>query len=250
MAMLLASIPALPSLDRALEAQNFRDSCDLYNTLRDDSDQPPIDDKHIHNLAELFVTHNAHEVLGIHLIHGHFSIPKDTVLLGTSFQGPINRWAKVTQIKDVNHAAVHGHIFVYQKDKFCAYEYQHGLLPDFSTVSKDFLPAFVEYLVANDLASLIGLQVLGDSVKQSMCELILNHGTVMLQAASIKNCELARVTGWTFEAGPYGPRACQANETHTKMNSGNHKVFNAGKPHPKLENINDLKATLTEAGVI
>ncbi|KAI0810103.1 hypothetical protein GGR55DRAFT_679330 [Xylaria sp. FL0064] len=209
MAMLLASTPALPSLDRALEAQNFRDSCDLYNTLRDDGDQLPIDDKHSHNLAKLF------------------AIPKDTVLLGTSFEGPIDRWARVTQIKDVDHAAVHGHMFVYQKDRFCAYEYQYGLLPDFSTVSKDFLPEFVGYLVANDLTSLIGLQVLGD----------------LRKAAPV-------VTGWTFEAGPYGPRACQANETHTKMNSRNHKVFNVGKPHPKLENLDDLKAALAVAGVI
>lgn len=34
------------------------------------------------------------------------------------------------------------------------------------------------------------------------------------------------------------------------MTTGNHKVFNTGKPHPKLENVNDLKAAPIEAGVL
>ncbi|KPM41501.1 hypothetical protein AK830_g5107 [Neonectria ditissima] len=250
MVTLLAPTPALPALDKALEAQSFRKSRELYNILRDDGDQPPVDDEHIQNLAAIFVRHNAQSVLGVHLIHGHFSIPEDTVLLGTNFEGPKGRWAKVTQIKDIDPAAVHGHILVFSKDGLCAYEYQDGPLPDLSTVSEGFLREFVDYLVANDLTDLIGLQVLGECGEQSMCELILDEGTVMLQANAIKNCEPTRVTGWKFEAGPGGPRVCQANETHSKMTSGNHKVFNAGKPHPKLENVDDLKAALAEAGVL
>lgn len=218
--------------------------------MRDDSEQPPVDDEHVQNLAAIFVRHNAQSVLGVHLIHGHFSIPSDTVLLGANFEEPKGRWTKVTQIKTIDPAAVHGHIFVFGKDGFCAYEYQDGPLPDLSTVSEGFLRDFVDYLIANDLTDLIGLQVLSECGEQNMYELILDDGTVMLQAGATKNCEPSRVTGWTFEAGPGGPRVCQSNETHSKMTSGNHKVFNAGKPHPKLENINDLKAALAEAGVL
>ncbi|KAJ2891193.1 hypothetical protein MKZ38_000769 [Zalerion maritima] len=71
------------------------------------------------------------------------------------------------------------------------------------------------------------------SREQSMCELILDEGTVMLQADVIKNCKPSRVTGWKFQAGPGGPR-----------------FFNAGKPHPKLENVDDLKEALVNAGVL
>ncbi|GAP86858.2 hypothetical protein SAMD00023353_2100080 [Rosellinia necatrix] len=158
--------------------------------------------------------------------------------------------ARITQIKDINRDAVHGHIYAFRNHGLCAYEYQDGPLPDLSIVNKGFLRDFIDYLVANDLTPLIGLQVLSDCGEQSMGELILIDGTVMLQAADIKNCEPFRVTGWRFEASPYGPRACQANEVHQRMNSGNHKVFNAGKPHPKLENVDDLKAALAEARVV
>lgn len=44
----------------------------------------------------MFVRRNAQNLLGVHLVHGHFSIPGDTVLLGTNFEGPKSRWAKVT----------------------------------------------------------------------------------------------------------------------------------------------------------
>lgn len=250
MATLLAPTPILPALDKALEVQSFQKSRELYNTLRDDGDQPPVEDKHIENLAAIFVRHNAHNVLGVHLIHGHFSIPEDTVLLGTNFDGPMGRWAKITQAKDIDPAAVHRHIFVFGKDRLCAYEYQDGPLPDLSTVGEGFLHEFVHYLVANNLRDLIGLQVLDQCGEQSMCELILDEGTVMLQADVIKNCKPSRVTGWKFQTGPGGPRVCQSNETHAAMTSGNHKVFNAGKPHPKLENVDDLKAALVGAGVL
>ena len=64
-------------------------------------------------------------------------------------------------------------------------------------------------------ADLIGLQVLGECGEKSMCELILDEGTVLLQADSIKNCQPTRVAGWKFEASPGRPGICQANETHS-----------------------------------
>ncbi|KAH8161206.1 hypothetical protein CIB48_g7050 [Xylaria polymorpha] len=172
------------------------------------------------------------------------------VILGTNFEGPKGRWARITQIKDIDRDAVHGHIFAFCKHELCAYEYEDGPLPDLSIVGRDFLRDFIDYLVANDLIPLIGLQVPSNYGEQSMGDLILNDGTVMLQVADIKNCESFRVTGWRFEVGPNDPRACQANEVHQKMNSGNHKVFNAGKPYPKLENVDDLMVALAKAKVV
>lgn len=37
---------------------------------------------------------------------------------------------------------------------------------------------------------------------------------------------------------------------YSKMTSGNHKVFNAGKPHPILESVENLKVTLDDAGIL
>lgn len=207
-------------------------------------------DNHVKNLASLFVQHNAHRLLGIHLIHGHFNLPQDSILLGKSFKEPRGRWAQITKAPDVNPTTIHGHIFALSKNRLCPYEFQDGPLPDLSEVSSEFLPAFILYITENGLGDLIGLQVLGECNEVSMSELILDNGTVMIQSDVLKGCSPSRVTGWRFENGPEGPRACQANETHSKMTTGNHKVFNAGKPLPKLETIDNLKTALLAVGVL
>ncbi|CAI7626068.1 unnamed protein product [Penicillium pancosmium] len=249
MATLIVGRSVLPELEMALEIQDFHPSGALYNTLLDDSDQPPVADEHITNLAEIFVRHNAQNVLGIHLIHGHFKIPESTVMLGTNFESPSLRWTKVTDIDKIDHSRVHGHIYALTKDGLCAYELQDGPLPDLSGVGPGFLDEFIDYIVKNNLASLIGLQVLG-CLDDSMSELILDQGTVMLESTYVKNTLPTRITGWKFEATDGRPRVCSANETHAVMTSGNHKVFNAGKPLPKLETVDDLKDSLAIAGVL
>lgn len=111
---------------------------------------------------------------------------------------------------------------------------QDGPLPDLSKVKQGFLMEFFRYVSSNDLAGLIGLQVLGDGARNNhgMSEFILVQGTIMLDTSLVKNCQPTRVTGWTFETSNGSPRVCQSNETHSKMTSGNHKIFNAGKPLP------------------
>ncbi|KAI1200081.1 hypothetical protein F5X97DRAFT_321834 [Nemania serpens] len=249
MAALIARPAQFPTLDKALEIQGLHQSTTLYNKLPDDSDQPAVLDKHINNIAALFTRHNADKVFGIHLIHGHFQIPAGTVMLGANFENPKLRWTKATEIESIDTASIHGHIFVFTEDGLCAYEFQEGPLPDLSGVGHGFLTDFVNYIVQNNLTNLIGLQVLG-CCDGSMSELILDHGTVMLDSSVVKNTIPTRITGWSFESTNGTPRVCQSNETHSGMTSGNHKVFNAGKPHPKLENVEDLKAALVEAGVL
>jgi hypothetical protein len=81
-----------------------------------------------------------------------------------------------------------------------------------------------------------------------MWELILDQGTVMLDVAIVRGCSPARITSWRFEARDRQLRVYQANETHSEMTSGNHKVFNARKP--KLSDIDDLKKALVDVGVL
>lgn len=80
---------------------------------------------------------------------------------------------------------------------------------------------FLDYLVANHLTDLIGLEVFGAYGDPSMYELILNKGTLILQADAVKNCKPTRVTGWKFKVGPDYLHVCQDIETHSSMTSGN-----------------------------
>lgn len=139
-----------------------------YNVLLDDAQQPAVLDKHLEDLAALFVRHNAQKTLGVHLIHGHFKIPENTIMLGSNFENPHGRWTKVTDIGAVDLSSVHGHIFVVTGDGFIAYEYQDGPMPNLSGISKDFFVEFADYLVTNGLTNLLGLQVLIENMDETM----------------------------------------------------------------------------------
>lgn len=123
-------------------------------------------------------------------------------------------------------------------------------MPDLSHIGKEFLAELVDYLVKNDLTKLLGLQVLIGGMDQTMCELILDQGTVMLDAAAVRGCTATRVTGWRFEDRNGQPDVCASNESHSKMTTGNHKVFNVGKPQPRLSDVHDLKKALISAHIL
>ncbi|KAK3984416.1 hypothetical protein QBC44DRAFT_346039 [Cladorrhinum sp. PSN332] len=156
-------------------------------------------------------------------------IPADEVMVGTNFDQPAIRWAKSASIGSLNGADIHGRIFVPTEDNaLVAHEYQDGPLPDLSLIGHGFLGEFVEHM------------------------LILDQATVMVNqaAANLENVTPGRVTGWRFELVDGNPRVCAANETHSEMTTSNHKVFKVGKPHPRFENVEELKAALTGVGVL
>lgn len=58
--------------------------------------------------------------------------------------------------------------------------------------------------------------MLGGCGDQSMSELILDEGTVMLDLSVVKGCTPFRIIGWRFEADERNSRVRQANETLLK----------------------------------
>lgn len=238
----------IPGLNKALKVEDLEKSRVLYNTLPDDSQQPKILESHIDNLAALFVRNCADGLLGIHLVHAHFSIPKNTAILGANYNEPYCRWARTTTIQTMDLSNVHGHIFVLTDHGFHPYEYQAGPAPDLSGVNSAFLPELTDYLNTNNLSALVGLQII-DQNTAHMLELILPQGTVMLDVSNLNGCVPTRRTGWKFEVENGEPRVCQANETHGRT-ATTHEIYNKGDPHPRLEDFQDLKNALGEAGIM
>ncbi|EJT79321.1 hypothetical protein GGTG_04406 [Gaeumannomyces tritici R3-111a-1] len=193
MAALVAQFPTLPTLDQALNNLDFQASRTL-------------------NLAALFAHQNAEKAFGIHLIHGHFQIPEGSVMVGTNFEDPAMRWAKITDIATLDASSLHGHIFVLTESG-----YRAGVEHD-GAVIEDQL---------NNLAT--------------TALLILDNGTIMLDSI-VKNTTVSCITGWTFQASHKGLRACNGGESHSATVNGNNKVFTGTKPFPKLKNVDDLKA--------
>lgn len=172
-------------------------------------------------------------------------------MLGTNIEDPCGRWTKATVTDMIELNKVHGHIFALRPPVgFVAYGYQDGPMPDLSAISDNFFAELASYLTSNDLTSLLGLQVRLEGVPESMFELILDQGTVMLDEAAVRGYSASRQTGWKFELKDGESRVCAANKTHAKKTSGNHQVFNAGKPQPKLASIADLKEALVRAKIL
>jgi len=233
----------VPGLDKALTKADLEKSREIYNGLLDDSKQPTIDASHLQYLANLFVRYNVHDILGIHLVHAHFKISENTVLvgvnhdLGVSYKNPRCRFTQATCISTVDFNNIHGHIFVLKGRSFHPYEYQAGPIPELARENSNFLIEFADYLEAHELAEFVGLEVLDLTPYPSeMMELVFLQETIMLDSSNLKGCVSACATGWRFNAGN-GQRTCTPYVQHAAKPNGEHDTYNAGSPHPKLQDV-------------
>ncbi|KAF2185445.1 hypothetical protein K469DRAFT_738867 [Zopfia rhizophila CBS 207.26] len=248
MAITGAKLFDIPGFNKTPTIEDLEESRQIYNMLPDDSHQPELTDTHIRNLAALFLRNRANGILGIHLAHAHFHSPENTVMLGANYENPYCRWARATKMHSVDLSNVHGHIFVLTDHGFHPYEYQAGPMPDLSGVDKAFLPELADYLNGNNLAKLVGLQVVDDNPAQ-LLEFILPQATVMLDESDLVGCAPTRQTGWKFRYEDGEPRVCQSNESHGRT-ATTHEIYNQGQPHPKLETFQQLKHALAEVGIM
>lgn len=186
---------------------------------------------------------------GLHLIHGHFPLAQDKVMLGTYVPELTGYWTKPTEINTVNLADVHGHIFVVAgKNSFIAYEYREGPTVDLSDIKPEFFHDVVEYLQANGLQDVLGLQVLTADCSEKMAEFDLGAGagTIMLKDSDAKYGRVYRVTGWVFEERD-GIVSCKGNDVHAGTTKGPHKVFQDSK---LLRNVHELTKALKEEEIV
>ncbi|KAM7196605.1 hypothetical protein V8F33_006104 [Rhypophila sp. PSN 637] len=219
-----------------------------YNRLPNDSRQPEILESHIRDLAALFVRNRVHGIFRRTFCSCSLGLPENTVLLGANHEMPRCRWAKATAFRAIDLGNVHGHIFVLTDRGFRPYEYQTGPIPDLSQVDEAFLQELANFLKANNLATLVGLQVI-DPYPTQMLELVLPQGTIMLDVSNLNGCTPARQTRWQFGIENGEPRVCKSNETHGRHANG-HDIFNAGAPHPKLETFQDIKNALVRENIL
>jgi hypothetical protein len=222
-----------------------------YNNLKDDSGQPEVTADQLQSLAELFTRHDAQDIFGVHLVHGHFQIDKDTIMLGIGTDS-MGYWTQPTKSADVDKDNVHGHIYVLSSENhFLAYEYRGGPATDtWKHVDPSFFPQLAQYLLRNNLAGVLGLQVLDRRAALSgeMLEFVLGEqGTAMLRAQDVNHGGIYRVTGWSFKRDKDGIISVSGGESHAKTTKGTHQVFTSGKPLPTIEAV---KNVLHKEGII
>jgi len=222
-----------------------------YNYLLEDHDQPSFPEHHLNQLAQLFIQYNVQKIFGLHLIHGHLKIPHNTIMVGSSFKGRLSGyWTKPTPFEATISKPIHGHIYTLSPDdRLLAYEYREGDAPKgIADINQAFFVELSNYLSSNQLAGLLGLQVLEDTLspQPQMLEFVLaGRGTVMVKE-EVAHADIYRVTGWSFTQDKDGIVSVKGNETHAGVN-GVHKIFRDTKP---LRNIDAVVDLLLQEGVI
>lgn len=211
-----------------------------YNTLPDDDHQPQVTEATLKELGDILIKHNMQHMFGVHLVHGHSTLPPGTAMIGQYTDRGV--WSHPTTIDQADLTNLHGHIYVLNKDdKLVAYEYRQGLRKDLAAVSSDFLADFFGFLVDHKLTQLLGLEVRQlEHEHPNVFEIVFSNGhTLMLPAERTKNVHPSRCTGWTF-ASVAGVTELQGSQAHSKTIQGPHKVFIGGKLDPKLADLVDV----------
>ncbi|KAJ5783165.1 hypothetical protein N7457_004939 [Penicillium paradoxum] len=237
----------VPGLHVAPTLADLKQSSILYNQLPSDEAQPPLLRNHSQEIRDILIRHNVQDKIGIHLIHGHFEIPSDQVMLGHYFESPAGCWTKPVPIEEVDTSNIHGHIFKLSKDgKLVAYEYREGLPTDVSEIDPCFFEEVFKYLLDHDLTDTFGLQALRGQ-NSPMIELVLgNAGTVMLDEAHAQYGKVYRTTGWCVGHGRES-EGLEDGEKHAQTTKGTHRVFVDEIP---LSTIGDLRRFLKKEEII
>ncbi|KAJ5904802.1 uncharacterized protein N7473_001718 [Penicillium subrubescens] len=238
----------VPGLHVAPTEADLKQSSVLYNQLPSDEAQPPLLHNHSQEIREILLRHNVQDRIGIHLIHGHFQIPSDQVMLGHYFENPTGCWTKPVPIEEVDASNIHGHIFKLSRDgELVAYEYREGPPEDLSEINTSFFKDVFTYLLDHNLTDTFGLQALHHGPSSPMIELVLgNSGTVMLDEAQAQYGKVYRTTGWYVGNGSES-KGLEDGEKHAQTTKGTHRVFVDEIP---LSHIGELKGFLKKEEII
>lgn len=246
------TLPSPYSIESSLDlrADDGSVTPNSYNLLPDDSDQPPVSEKHLASLSAIIQAFQVENKFGIHLVHGHLRVEDGNVMFGKAMSNVAGCWTRPTSISSLELDKLHGHIYVMRKDgQFEAYEYREGPPEPMSETDNAFVVAMQAYIAAFKLAGIFGLQVLaGGGSDKKMCELIINDhdGTVMMDEDVVPGTTPRRVTGWAVVKTPGGG----GNDVHTEMKNGNHKIFQDSKLKRELVDEDRIVRALRENGAM
>jgi hypothetical protein len=157
---------------------------------------------HLPHLRQLFEKFGVVNLLGVHILHRHFTVPDGFHLVGQT--GTSDEDLYLTELMDdkLNPDNVCGRKFVYDPQSGCLYPYElhYGPLPDTSNVDPEFFLQFNEYIVTHELTSMLGLMYIPQELlKHDMDEYIPRHCALLLVRAASPRISNAKVpTSWNF----------------------------------------------------
>lgn len=201
-----------------ISAQEFNNLPYLHDQV-----QFPNDPATIAALSDVFYRHNVHECFALHLLHRHYALPENCIVLKTYIDPEISL-TKIEPLSNVDANALRGVLYhLDDTGKFQAYEYEQG---DQIDIPKDFLEELSGVLRKFKLEKVIALDV-GGGESSSTTRFEYDYGntatvTVQLNRKPIMPDDRQTGMAFSLEAGEpyvYGP------DIYAKNTNGKHTVF-------------------------
>ncbi|RKK10831.1 hypothetical protein BFJ65_g14826 [Fusarium oxysporum f. sp. cepae] len=157
--------------------------------------------KHLPQLRLLFQKFGVVNLFGVHVPHRHFTVPDRFHLVGQTEARDESLYLTRLMDDTFNPSEVCGRKFVYDPQRgWCPHEFHYGPMPDIRNVDPEFFLRFTEYLVTNELTSILGLMYLPQELLlYDMIEFVLSNCALLLvQAASTRITDDRVTTSWNF----------------------------------------------------
>ena len=179
-----------------------------YNALPMIEEQTLLDDATLRALGSLFVSYGVEQTVGIALLHKHFILDQDTIML--------NSGLTCAPSKTTTNASTTGDSFLWNGDNFQAFEYGHS---KHLSLDNHFLTALANHLEARGLARQVALSRLDKDHEKLMehCDPVTMSHVCEETEGDLLPTE---ATEWKFSGAgmPIITRAC------ARTWSGDHKT--------------------------
>ena len=200
----------------------------LFNTLIDVHDQPPLQKSELLELGAIFQKYKVMDKYMIGLLHKHYDLSQGKVAFTTDITPDISI-TKATAISSIGDRSLRGQLYFLHNDEWQAYEYEDGPTEDFDP---NFLRELADRVRALDLEDRISL---GSSKKSLGTRemLIAPDATASFSSSSLGeswtslDVEVLEV-GWGFteSANGQGITVLENYTGHAKsLTTGNHVVL-------------------------
>ena len=171
--------------ERALDESFIPSSC--YNELPHISSVTDAVDQHQEardKLLQLIFAHKANHIFSVRLIHKHFDVPEDHVMVYETFESPSHPTFQIFGARSNHVTALRGkHFLAVRGETMKAFEYTSDPLPDVSQYAK-FINAFSDAVLELGLERIFGLTVRSADVREyNEIELPDFQATVLVQSS-------------------------------------------------------------------
>lgn len=191
-------ITAHPIESFYLPSTNFAHAAAHYSTVPlFEQQQHDVDNGVLHALAHVFVRHELHEDFGISLLHRHYDIAENTVMVHTKSLEE-DRYVDRCRAEMLGLLPIHPILFYLNNQReYLPCEYL-ACAPKKKTPSEEYLQELASLLQENNLENVLGLSIRTDRDEHWLEQMLPDDTGTMATITSLDDAAGRIPTGWAF----------------------------------------------------